>query len=120
VCVLAVGKLVGNAVAAVERLAEQGIAATIWDVRCCRPLDPQMIADAARHDVVVTYEDGVREGGVGMMIADAVQHAADTPPRVEVCGVPVKFIPQAKPDLILTQLGLDADGMVATISALVR
>ena len=31
------------------RLAETGVDATVWDVRCCAPLDPEMIADAAAH-----------------------------------------------------------------------
>ena len=55
VCILAVGKLVDaaeQAAAAAGRAT--GIDATVWDVRCCAPLDPTMIADAARHPLVVT------------------------------------------------------------------
>ena len=70
VCVLAVGKLVGAAERAVEGLAAVGVDATLWDVRSCAPLDPEMIADAARHRVVLTAEDGIRDGGIGMTIAD--------------------------------------------------
>ena len=56
---------------AAEALAADGIEATVWDVRVV-PLDPKMLADAAEHPVVLTAEDGVREGGVGSMIADAL------------------------------------------------
>ena len=31
-----------------------GVAVTVWDVRCCAPLDDDMLADAARHRAVVT------------------------------------------------------------------
>ncbi|MFZ4721187.1 MAG: transketolase C-terminal domain-containing protein, partial [Ilumatobacteraceae bacterium] len=112
VAILAVGKLVVEAETAAASLAEQGIEATVWDVRCCAPLDPAMIADAARHRAVITAEDGIRDGGVGMTIADQVHALAPTVP-VEVLGIPSKFLPQGSADKILAQLGLDADGIAA-------
>ena len=41
-----------------------------------KPLDPAMIADAARHRLVVTVEDGVREGGVGAPSSTELDRAA--------------------------------------------
>jgi 1-deoxy-D-xylulose-5-phosphate synthase len=117
VCVLAIGKLVGAAEKAAEALAAEGVDVTLWDVRCCAPLDPAMIADAARHSVVVTCEDGIRDGGIGMTIAAEV-HTVAPGVRVESLGVPTTFIPHAKPDRILASLGLDADGVAATIRSL--
>jgi 1-deoxy-D-xylulose-5-phosphate synthase len=119
-CILAVGKLVANAVKAAQLLAGDGISATVWDVRCCAPLDQDMIRDAARHRLVVTCEDGVRDGGVGMTMADQIHHACGTDPlpHVEVLGVPTRFIPQAKPDHILAAVGLDADGVAAAVRRL--
>jgi 1-deoxy-D-xylulose-5-phosphate synthase len=119
-CILAVGKLLPAARAAAEVLAADGIEATVWDVRVV-PLDPEMLADAARHPVVLTAEDGVRVGGVGTLIADAIScvdpHA--TPPRVKVLGTPVAYIPQGKADAILAELGLDAAGLEREARALV-
>jgi len=122
VCILAVGKLVANAEKAAEQLAADGIDATVWDVRSCVPLDPDMIADAARHTQVVTVEDGIRDGGIGMTAADTIHRAcaAATVPHVEVLGVPTRFIPHGKPDRILSQLGLDPDGIAATVRTLVH
>jgi 1-deoxy-D-xylulose-5-phosphate synthase len=117
VCILAIGKLVGNALKAAELLAATGVDATVWDVRCCAPLDPDMIADAARHEVVVTVEDGVREGGIGMTIADQVGVPAPSVP-VLVLGLPTRFVPQGKPDHILAQLGLDAAGIAASVRSM--
>ena len=120
-CILAVGKLLTAAQEAAEALAAEGIEATVWDVRVV-PLDPAMIADAARHPLVLTAEDGIREGGVGALIADAVSrfdpHVA--PPRVQVLGTPVRYIPQAKPDAILAEVGLDATGLAASARAAVQ
>lgn len=115
ICILAIGKLVASAEKAAELLAAEGVEATVWDVRCCSPLDPDMIADAARHAAVVTCEDGIRDGGVGMTIEDLL---GPDGPRVSVLGVPTKFLPHSKPDRILAQLGLDADGIAAAARTL--
>ena len=111
VAILAVGKMVAAALKAADVLAERGVEATVWDVRSCAPLDPAMCADAANHDRVVTIEDGIREGGVGMSIAANISEISGTC-RVESLGVPTKFLPHAKPDRLLAQLGLDADGII--------
>ena len=90
---------------------------TVWDARVLKPLDPVMIDDAARHPLVVTAEDGVRLGGAGSAMADAIA-ALDTGsqgPPVLVLGTPDRYIPQAKPAQILAELGLDATGIAASV-----
>ena len=121
VCVLAIGKLVGNALKALESVGDTANV-EMWDVRSCQPLDPAMIAAAAAADVVITLEDGIVEGGVGAAIAQHIDaHVGATQgarmPRVHTLGVPTTFIMQAKPDAILATLGLDAAGIAAAINA---
>ena len=115
VCILAVGKLVEAAEEAAVLLERQGVAATVWDVRVVKPLDPAMIADAASHRLVVTAEDGVRQGGAGSAIAAAVAGAARSgqSPPVITLGVPDRYIPQAPPAAIHAELGLDGAGLAA-------
>ena len=117
VCLLGVGKMVEAAEEAARLLNQQGVAATVWDVRVVKPLDPVMIADAAGHPLVVTVEDGVREGGAGTAIADAVAAVADGQPSppVLVLGVPDRYIPQASPAAILAAIGLDGPGIAASV-----
>jgi 1-deoxy-D-xylulose-5-phosphate synthase len=127
VCLLAVGKMLAAAEDAAGRLAAEGVEATVWDVRVVTPLDEAMLADAARHPAVVTIEDGYRDGGAGSLIATRLAdlHAAardagladpGTPlPPVVNLGVPVRFIPQGKPDAILAELGLDGAGVAASV-----
>src|SRR5439155_19693844 len=57
-CILAVGKLVAAAADAAALLDADGVSATVWDVRVVKPLDREMIRNAARHALVVTAEDG--------------------------------------------------------------
>ncbi len=119
-CILAVGKLVGAAAEAAAILAAAGINITLWDVRSCAPLDSVMIANAANHNIVITVEDGIRDGGIGMAIADAILAGPNNKPAVHILGVPTKFIPQAKPDAILAQLGLDSVGIVNFVKELLK
>jgi 1-deoxy-D-xylulose-5-phosphate synthase len=118
VCLLGVGKMVAAAEEAAEILGAEGKEVTVWDVRVVRPLDPQMIADAGRHDLIVTIEDGVRAGGAGSLISDAVADLVETRlcPPVLVLGIPVAYIPHGTPELILAQLGLDGPGIAAAVS----
>jgi 1-deoxy-D-xylulose-5-phosphate synthase len=120
VCILAIGKLVGAALEAAETLNASNIDVTVWDVRSCAPLDPAMIADAIQHDVVITAEDGIRDGGIGMTIQSMINDLSRTSaehkrPIVQVLGVPTTFVPTAKPNVILHQMGLDKQGIVTTV-----
>ena len=101
---------------AAELLAVDGVAATVWDVRVVRPLDPKLVTDAGGHRLVVTIEDGLRVGGAGSFIADAIADLQETrvSPPVLVLGVPTSFIPHGSPELILSQLGLDGPGIAAS------
>jgi 1-deoxy-D-xylulose-5-phosphate synthase len=122
VCILAVGKLVDAAEQAAAVLEREGIDATVWDARVVRPLDPEMLADAVAHPAVLTVEDGLREGGAGSGIADAIAElargGARTAPPVQVFGIPLGYIAHGKPDAILADLGLDAAGIAATARTL--
>jgi 1-deoxy-D-xylulose-5-phosphate synthase len=117
VCILAVGKLLEAAEEAAVLLAGEGVEATLWDVRVVRPLDPAMVVDAGGHGFVVTVEDGIRNGGAGNFIADAIAdlHPSRHSPPVLNLGVPTTHIAHAKADRILGQLGLDGPGIAASI-----
>ena len=122
VCILAIGKMVGAALEAAETLKASNIDVTVWDVRSCAPLDPAMIADAMQHDIVITAEDGIRDGGIGMTIENTINDMSTSTtsttnkrPVIRVLGVPTSFVPTAKPQVILHQMGLDSQGIVATV-----
>ena len=122
VCLLAVGKMLDAAEQAAETLAAEGVDATVWDVRVVKPLDPRMITDAGHHPLVVTIEDGIRDGGAGTAIADAVSIAAledgRVGPPVRVLGTPAEYIAAGKADDILRDLGLDGPGVTAEVRRL--
>ena len=78
VCLVGVGKMLGTCLEAAELLEAEGVAATVWDPRVVKPLDPALVADAAEHPLVVTVEDGLVDGGAGSALAAAVcVHASE-------------------------------------------
>ncbi len=100
VCILAVGKVVEAAEEAAGKLATEGVDATVWDVRVVSPPDPAMLADAATHGLVVTVEDGIRVGGAGTFLVDAMRGLAgiDHPlPPCACSGCPATTSPRASP-----------------------
>jgi len=128
VCLIAIGKMLAAAERAANELVAAGQDVSVWDARCCAPLDPQMLEDAAAHRGVVTIEDGVRDGGIGTTIATTIAGCAtavddlDRPARptpVTTLGLPTRFIAHAAtPEEIHATLGLDAAGIAAAARAL--
>jgi 1-deoxy-D-xylulose-5-phosphate synthase len=113
VCILGVGDRAAAAVDAAGMLAADGIEASVWDVRSIRPADASMLADAAEAPLVVTVENGVVGGGAGAELSERIVELAGVrhaPPILRL-GVPASFLPQGKPDHILSELGLDASGI---------
>jgi 1-deoxy-D-xylulose-5-phosphate synthase len=119
VCLLGVGKTVAACLRAADELAGEGVDATVWDVRVVSPADSAMLADAARHQLVVTAEDGVRHGGAGAFLVDAmaaqVESAGLRSPATRVLGVPRQFLAQGRADDILASLGLDGTGIAESV-----
>jgi pyruvate dehydrogenase E1 component beta subunit len=97
--VVALGRLVPEALAAAEELAGVGIEVEVIDPRTLVPLDlDTIVASVARTHRVVVAHEAVRHGGFGAEIAAQVQGAAfdelDAPvARVGAPFAPVPFSP---------------------------
>jgi 1-deoxy-D-xylulose-5-phosphate synthase len=117
VAVLAVGKMVAVAMQAQEKLAAHGVTTTVVDARFVKPLDPALSEICARHRAVVTIEDGVASGGFGSGVTELLTSDGVSVPIVRL-GLPDRFIEHGAQGALLSQLGLDSDGIVAAAMAL--
>ena len=125
VVLVGIGKMSRAVLAAAAELFNDGIETDVFDARVVRPADPELLAAIAHARLVVTAEDGLAHGGAGsylMSEADKLADAAGLPgPRVVVLGVPTEYFEHAKPDAILSRLGLDGAGIAdSTRRALAR
>ncbi|BCJ28265.1 1-deoxy-D-xylulose-5-phosphate synthase [Actinocatenispora sera] len=120
ILLVSVGVLAGAALAAADELAALGHRVTVVDPRWVHPAPPVLAELAAEHRLVVTVEDGVREGGAGAAIAALLADAGVEVP-VRVLGLPREFLPHAGRGSLLSRYGLDAAGIAAaTLDSLGR
>ena len=116
VAILAFGRMVKAAQDAADVLAESGITARVVDMVWAKPLDEEAIQRAAETRLVVTAEEGVLEGGAGEGVLEVLSRLGCTTPAITL-GIPDRFIMQGKSDLLLADIGLDAQSMAATIAS---
>jgi pyruvate/2-oxoglutarate/acetoin dehydrogenase E1 component len=100
VTIVALSRMVGEALAASERLAGDGIEAEVIDPRTLVPLDLEAIVESVRRtNRLVVAHEAVEQGGFGAEIAAAVQAAAfdDLDAPIERVGAPFTPIPLSPP-----------------------
>ena len=115
-CILAAGQTLAAATEAAALLSAEGVDVSLWDPRVLKPLDRAMVLDAATHPLVVTVEDGVRVGGFGSLVNDALQQLdVPTAPRVSQLGTPDAYLPHGTAAELHAELGLDAVGIAAAV-----
>jgi len=123
VALLSFGARLQECLVAADKLAAQGLSATVADARFAKPLDQELIAQlAADHEVLVTIEEG-SVGGFGSHVLKLLSDEGllENGLKVRSMVLPDVFIDQDKPDVMYAQAGLDADGIVNTVfSALGR
>jgi pyruvate/2-oxoglutarate/acetoin dehydrogenase E1 component len=100
VTIVALSRMVGDALAASEGLAAEGIEAEVIDPRTLVPLDLEGIVESVRRtNRLVVAHEAVEHGGFGAEIAAAVQAAAfdylDAP--IQRVGAPFAPIPLSPP-----------------------
>jgi 1-deoxy-D-xylulose-5-phosphate synthase len=118
VLLVAVGAMAGACVAAADQLARRDIGVTVVDPVWVKPVDPGLVALAARHRLVVTVEDGCRVGGVGSAVAQAIGDAG-LPVPVRNLGLPARFLAQGTREQVLAACGLTARQIGADVGAAV-
>ncbi|MDM8239832.1 transketolase C-terminal domain-containing protein [Pseudoflavonifractor phocaeensis] len=113
--VIACGLMVGNAMAAAEELAKEGISLRVVDMFCIKPLDEELVVRCAKETgAIISAEEHSIIGGLGGAVSEALCKAGAQVPMGFVgtndlhgeCG-PYKQL-QAK-------YGLDAAAIVAKV-----
>ena len=113
--ILATGTMVLSSIAAADKLAEEGINATVVNCRFLKPHDEEMLKSiVADHRQILVVEEGTVVNGFGAHIA-AVVSQIDPVVRVIAHGVPDKFVEQAPRARQLASVGLDAAGIAAKV-----
>ena len=107
VAIIACGVLVSEALKAAEKLASEGIEATVVDMHTIKPLDSSLIDNlVTQTGAIVTAEDHSVIGGLGGAVAEYL--AKNKPCVLEMVGVQDRFGESGQADEMLEMLGLNS------------
>ena len=95
--------------------AAKALGASVVNMRWAKPLDTELLIQVAQtHTALVTLEDGSIMGGAGSAVLEALQSAGLVMPVLQL-GLPDAFIEHGDPSALMASLGLDAQGIQASI-----
>jgi 1-deoxy-D-xylulose-5-phosphate synthase len=114
VLLVSVGAMAVTALDVADRIAVEGVAATVIDPRWVLPLDRALVPLAARHRLVVTMEDGVRVGGVGSRVSQLLRDAGVLVPARDV-GIPPAFLQHGAVSQVNAEIGLTAQDIARQV-----
>lgn len=111
IAILAFGSMVAPCIEAGEALD-----ATVINMRFVKPIDENIIRSVAQHyDLLVTVEENVIMGGAGSAVAETLAKW-NLHPQLLQLGLPDQFIEHGDPAELLREVGLDAQGIQASIA----
>ncbi|QOW50757.1 MULTISPECIES: 1-deoxy-D-xylulose-5-phosphate synthase [unclassified Acinetobacter] len=117
ISILAFGSRVQAAVEAAEVLAEKlDVAVRVLNMRFVKPLDTQLIDQiAASTQLFVTVEEHAVMAGAGSAVNEYLAQASIVKPMLNL-GLSDEFMHQATHAQMLQQAGLDAEGIITSVT----
>ena len=120
IVVLAVGPLSYNVERVAELLQNENISIEIVNCRFIKPMDESYLRSLIeRFNLVITIEEGVIVGGFGDGVSSWLLEN-NFQGRIKRLGLPDSFIQHGKRDELLSEIGLDENGIIDTIKSLVN
>jgi transketolase len=121
VLILACGVMVQRALAAAERLEQDGIRAGVLNLHTLKPLDQEALRHwASRVRGLVTLEEHSRIGGLGSAVAECLADAGIAVPLLRL-GLPDAFPDRyGSQDSLLAYYGLEPKAIAAAVTGFLR
>lgn len=121
IAVLTIGPVGNDVVKAAKLIANEGIAADVYDLIWLKPLDEELLREVARkYQAVVTVEDGTIKGGLGDAVRDYFDRLEDAEgidtPKVTKLGAPADdWVHAGTVAELKADCGYDVAGIVKTV-----
>jgi 1-deoxy-D-xylulose-5-phosphate synthase len=121
VLILAIGRPVGDALAAGKLLLDQGISATVVNCRFVKPLDVELVCTLAEKiPRIITIEENVRQGGFGSAVLETISENGITSLHMERIGIADVFVEHGPQKVLRSEYGIDVPDIVAAAKRLTR
>lgn len=119
IAIVATGLMVNEALTAADELAAMGISATVINIHTIKPIDREIIVQAAKATgLVLTVEEHSIIGGLGSAVCDVL--SAELPTKVIKIGVNDEFGHSGPAVQLLKDFGLSSENIVKTAKAAVE
>ncbi|MGA1873326.1 MAG: transketolase family protein [Thermoplasmatota archaeon] len=118
VTIIAVGLMVAKAIEAAELLKRKGISARVENMSTIKPIDKNMIIDAARETgAIVTAEEHNMIVGMGSAVAEVLADYEPVPQRR--VGIPDVFGESGESEELMEAYGLTVENLVENVKTAV-
>jgi transketolase len=115
--IIATGIMVAKALAAAEKLSEQGIEARVVNIHTIKPIDEALLIETAKlTGKVVTAEEHSVIGGLGSAVSEVLSR--QQPVKMAMVGVQDTFGCSGSPEDLLTKFHLQAEDIIAVVKSL--
>ena len=115
IAILALGNMVKEGVKVADALAEEGLEPTLVNLRFAKPFDKELLRElAADHELYVTMEENVRNGGLGEHIL-AFLNEEGIQVDTRIIAVPDQYMRHAGVDAQMRAAGIDAASVLNQI-----
>lgn len=119
VAIIATGLEVNESLIAAEQLAAEGISAKVINMHTIKPLDNELVLDAARTcGRIVTVEEHSVIGGLGSAVCDLLSEKLPTP--VRKIGIQDVFGVSGPAVDLIRKYGLDGESICQSVKAFVK
>jgi len=121
VAILAVGSMVYPALEVSHELEKEGTGVEVVNARFVKPLDEQTLASTLKKfDKIITVEENVLSGGFGSAVLELAEAFDIKGVVIKRMGIPDQFIQHGSRDQLLSDLGLDKDGISQTVKKILQ
>lgn len=115
IALLAIGSMVEEAVTIREKLKAEGYSVSLVNARFLKPLDEEMIREAAgEHALIVTLEENIHRGGFGEAVLSFVNEER-LGCRVLSVALPDSYVEHGNVEVLKEMLGFDPEGIIKLI-----
>ena len=120
IAIFAVGSMVETAVKVLDLLKEEGIEASLINVRFIMPMDYEMLDEiASSHKVIVTMEENVKRGGFGEHVSVHLFEQGIRDVKHLNISLANEFLEHGDQAILREKSGLDADSIVEKIKKII-
>ena len=119
VALIGYGTGVSKSLKAADLLAEEGLDVTVVDARFAKPIDGGLMAQlAAEHELLVTVEEGVLQGGFGSAVWETLNEIG-VERRILRVGLPDRYVTHGAPSSLYEEVGYTGERIAERVLAAV-